>query len=891
MIDHGVARQLYINEIMSSNSSTIHDEDGDYPDWIEIVNLGDEPIGLEGYGLSDDYEQPHRWVFPDITIQPDSYLLIWASNKNRRVPGSELHTNFAIDAVGEEVILSHPDGTRLDELAPTEIPTDVSIGRLPDGTGDWVYFEEPTPGEPNSSEPILGLLDPPIFSYEPGFYKEEFELQISHQDEGVVIYYTLDGSEPTTNSSVYEAPIRIRNRNIDPNILSKIPTTYLPASDWKRFREPRGLVKKGTTIRTLSIKNNYRPVTKSATFFVTPAGKETHKLPVITIMTDQANLFDHDIGIYVPGKSYRQNQHDTGNYFGRGELWEREALLEFYDQNGDRQVSQSVGIRIHGGWNRRLPQKSIRIYARNQYGKSHIEYPIFQDEPYERYKRLILRNSGNDFGFTFIRDATAQMMVQHFNFDTQAYQPAVLYLNGEYWGIHNIRERYDRHYLERVYGIDPENIDLLTGRWSVIEGKNQDYAALLSYIERNDMSSIHHFDYITTKIDIENFIDYYVAQIYFANIDWPQNNVDFWRLRRSFNPDAEKGHDGRWRWLLYDLDYSLGFKYTTIGFIPDESFDMINWVLSERNLMNNRRWPGQIFRKLIENDHFKYKFINQIADHLNTSFEVNRAKSIIDFNKERIKDEIPNHSNRWNHPSSLQIWESNVEVMYRFVEKRPEYLRRHVMDHFEIDSMSRVTINSGVNDYGSIRLNSLHLSSDLLKDGLWSGFYFSGIPIQIEAIENPGYTFSHWKIDGIDQHEFTKIIEINPESFDHITPIFNKIELLPVVPHHLLSGLFNFEYWPEENEAGEYPASMSFVFMDETDPGLNAELLGNTTGAYDLDSRTRINGLGDDGFSFVNTANLEGNPGYPGRRLGGAILSLNTQRQGSSGGGVDRRYG
>jgi hypothetical protein len=129
-------QELYLNEIMSSNSQTITDEDGDAEDWIEIYYDGDQPLNLEGYGLSDDYERPFRWVFPDVTIQPGEFMLIWASNKDRAVPGGELHTNYAISSAGEEVILTHPDGTRLDELPPTEIPTDISIGRQPDGTGE-----------------------------------------------------------------------------------------------------------------------------------------------------------------------------------------------------------------------------------------------------------------------------------------------------------------------------------------------------------------------------------------------------------------------------------------------------------------------------------------------------------------------------------------------------------------------------------------------------------------------------------------------------------------------------------------------------------------------------------------------------------------------------------
>ncbi len=178
---------------MASNNATIADEDGDYPDWIEIYNFGDEPINLSGFGLSDDYDNPFRWVLPDTTIGAGEFMLIWASNKDRADPGRELHTNFAIDSDGEEVLLIRTDSTRIDELPPTEIPTDISIGRQPDGTGDWVYFDKPTPGGPNTTESISELLEPPVFSHQPGFYTSGFDLEITHPDPDVTLYFTTNG--------------------------------------------------------------------------------------------------------------------------------------------------------------------------------------------------------------------------------------------------------------------------------------------------------------------------------------------------------------------------------------------------------------------------------------------------------------------------------------------------------------------------------------------------------------------------------------------------------------------------------------------------------------------------------------------------------------------------
>jgi hypothetical protein len=266
-------QELNLNEIMSSNSTTMADEDGDYEDWIEVFYFGDEPLNLQGFGLSDDYDQPFRWVFPDTTIYPGEFILVWASNKDRAVAGMELHTNFAISASGEEVILTHPDGTRLDELPPTSIPTDVSIGRQPDGTGSWVYFTEPTPGAVNDTEGFSEKLSPPVFSHEAGFYTEEFDLQITHPDPQVTLHYTLDGSEPADTSPVYSGALNISDGSSEPNSHSSIPTTSITSGS-RAWMDPDQPVRKATILRVKASKPGALSSAETRTYFVFPEGAE-----------------------------------------------------------------------------------------------------------------------------------------------------------------------------------------------------------------------------------------------------------------------------------------------------------------------------------------------------------------------------------------------------------------------------------------------------------------------------------------------------------------------------------------------------------------------------------------------------------------------------------------
>jgi hypothetical protein len=726
------SQNIAINEVMASNAMTIADEDGDFEDWIEIFNFGDVPVDLEGYGLSDDYGNPFRWIFPAVIIEPGEFHLIWASGKDRRDPEHPLHSNFSISSDGEELLLTRPDGERIDEIPPTLIPEDTSYGRYPDGTGEWVYYKQPTPARTNASAYFKGILGKVTLSHYPGFYFDNFWLELSNPEPETTIYYTLDGSEPDTASLLFEGPILITDRSDEDNQHSMIPTNFI--SGGRGWVEPAGKIAKATVIRAISFKDGYMkgPVV-SATYFVFPEGRSRYSMDVISISTNHEFLFSDSIGIYVPGNSYVEGRGNTGNYIQRGSQWERPASFEFFGD--DITFPQDIGIRIHGGFTRRFPQKTFRLYARSDYGENRFNYQIFPELPYTSYNRLLLRNSGNDNGITMFRDAAAQSLVRHFDVDVQAYRPTVVFINGEYWGIKNLRERYDRHYLERVYEIDPDNIDLLTYENTIIEGSNEHYNAMIRYIDKNDLSDNDLFDEVGKMMDINNFLDYYSAQIYYANDDWPGNNTDFWRLRTEYDPDAPKGHDGRWRWLLYDVDVSLGLR-------TEYTFNMIH------KLTGYIRWWNLIIRNLLDNENFQYSFINRIADHLNTAFLPSRVHYVLDSLKSRIEPEINEHIHRWGKPSSKFLWESNVQVMYTNASNRPAHVRKHVMDHFKIEGLVNLTLKTDHPEHGYIRVNSIDIHPSTpgvpVDTYPWTGIYFHGIPIEVEAVPNEGYAFSHW---------------------------------------------------------------------------------------------------------------------------------------------------
>jgi hypothetical protein len=464
-------------------------------------------------------------------------------------------------------------------------------------------------------------------------------------------------------------------------------------------------------------------------------------------------------GIYVAGIDYDQWRvvnpdatHDyatPANFTRRGIEWEKPAHFELFAEGYEgAAISQYLGIRLHGGEARRRPMKSLRLYARDNYGESHLNYQFFTDVPDNSFKRIMLRNSGQDFLKTMMRDAAIQTIFKSLNFDTQDYEPAILFMNGEYWGIHNMRERYDKHYLVRVYGIDPNNIDYLYDNQSVSEGDLIHYQQTLSYIQQNGLAEDVHYEYLTTRIDPDNFMDYQIANIFADNRDWPGNNLRYWRLRTDYYPDAPIGHDGRWRWQMFDMDFGFGMwqgngaaQFNTLEFATEP--DGSSWP--------NPDWSTFLLRSFLENTHFRNAFINRFADLLNTYFLPVVVQGTIEDIKQTLEPEMPEHIARWGSPSSIESWHNHVQVMIDFAELRPQHQRQHIADYFELPGTYEIIVDVSNPWHGHIRVNTIDVNNGTpgISDNPypWSGTYFKDVPVELEATPHLGFTFSHWEGD------------------------------------------------------------------------------------------------------------------------------------------------
>ena len=638
---------------MADNETTIQDLDGDFSDWIELYNPNNYPINLLNYSLSDDLGEPNKWIFPEVIIPENSFILIFASKKNI-LDINELHTNFKISSSGEVLFLSNSSGLIISQIEAVSLSTDKSYGAFPDGSNNLIELFSSTP---KSSNNINNQL---LFSKESGFYKKTFYQKIESVS-GDSVFYTLNAGIPTESSNIYSDSLFMNYKYNSANYFSEIPTT--PNQSFighKAWESPKKIIDKANILRCASYKNGIRTSKiYTKTFFVDNKIFEKYNLPIISLITEENNLFNNDTGIYVHGIHFDENNSEySGNYFQRGDDWERDVHIEYYEKNGVLGFSQNAGIRIHGGKTRQAAQKSLRLYARKEYGEKYFNYKLLPQKENDKYKRFLLRTTFGSWTGTIISDVLAHDIVRDLDIEYQDFQPVVVFINGEYWGIHTLRDRIDERYIAYLYDFDNNDI---------VIGQDENYTALIEFIEQNDLLYDDNYEYIKTQMDINNYIDYQISEMFFANYDWPGNNIEVWRNKLT---------KSKWRWIFYDIDGGFG----------NYNYNMFIHTTNE----NNNGWPNSpfstfLFRNLLKNNNFKKIFIDRYAEILNKDFMVDTIVKKLYSIKKLYKNEIPNHIDRWNYPESLSKWENGIaDILLDFIKNRPCVVEQNIIDFFNL---------------------------------------------------------------------------------------------------------------------------------------------------------------------------------------------------------------
>ena len=600
-------------------------------------------------------------------IEPDSFLIIWCDGMS-----SGLHTNFKLAAEGEQIGLLNSSLQWLDSLSYVAQESNISMGRVCDGCNDWVFFTDHSAGKTNTGQNYEGLVQNVPYFYPAGKILDAPQnITIENIFPGIV-RYTLDGTEPNAESTIYTGPIWVDKHTI---IRARI------------FNGEK--IKPG------------RVITQS--YFLRSTGN-IGKLPVVSLVSDPENFWDPAKGIYV--QSFKPD-------------WEIPVNIELFENDGSDRAGFNLqaGTKVNGLYSWQLPQKMLGIYFRKKYGEGNLDYPLFFDKKATKYDSFALRASGSDWAYTLFRDGMMQLSTQiNMDNEVQGFRPCVVFINGQYMGIHNIRSKVDADFIINEKPEAGTDIDMIENE-SIIEEGNIDSYLQFKNTYKNDLSIQENFDSVAKLMDITNFMDFMITEIYGGNTSIG-HNVMTWKPRDF----------GFWRWILVDLDRTM--------FDPTD--DLTSFFLGKTV------YP---FSNLMQNAEFKEKMSLRLADQLFCTFNPQRISTFTDRFAENIRDELPRHISRWQGTSSsygnpipsVDYWERRIAKMKVFAFQRNAVLLDD-WKQYGLSGSVRLNLANYPENAGTIRLNGL-----VCPLSHQAGLYPSGKEIKITAETKTGYRFRGWK--------------------------------------------------------------------------------------------------------------------------------------------------
>lgn len=715
LLSNTLAAQLVINEVASNNETIIQDEFGDYTDWIELYNSGDTPLDMSNYYLSDEADFLLKWQLPAIILAPQDFLLVFASN--RALFATYPHTNFKLSADGEAVFLSTSGASVVDQILIPTLDDDISYGRYQDGLLPLVYFENATPNASNNnSVSFSDIAFAPNFSIKEAFHDTTIELNLTCQDNNCQVYYTTDGSLPSDASTAYTEAI---------------------------------LIEKTTTIRAITYSEDQLPSPLTTqTYFI----NTQHELPVISISTNPELLYDEIDGIFRWGPDAEEEwPHYGANFWKDIEI---PVHFEFYENDKSLAYTHEVGCKVHGGTSARTPPlKPLRLLAKNKYGIENMYHTFLPDRKRTLYKRLVIRNASGDFYWGYIRDPFLQKfsIQEAFEVDVLAARPSAVYINGAYHGLMYLREKSDEYYISNNYHIPVENLDVLEEDDLIVNGNFDVFDEMYDYVVTHDLAEAAHYAQAQSYFDIKSLSDIFAIQTIVNNVDWPHNNIKYWRERKA---------GAKWRYIMFDMDIAMDGRGWAAEDINSWADKMVQYHGENKHV--------NLIQAFLNNNDFKNYFINRYADLLNTSFRPTYLRARLDEFTASIDNEIQQHFQRWDYQTYDKWQNVRLPIIYDFINQRPAFARQYLQAYFELENQVNLQLNVYPPEAGTIKINTI--SPESLP---WDGIYYNGVPVNISIEANAGYTFQYWQsLHHINAPNSSPSIIYNFEKDDAITAYF-----------------------------------------------------------------------------------------------------------------------
>ena len=669
---------LLVTEFMASNSSVLRDGFREYSDWIEIHNPTDEAVSANGWHLTDDAEELDKWLLPDVSIPADGYLVVFASGADQADPESELHANFKLSSGGEYLGLVRPDGTVSHEYSP-EYPgqmTDVSYGLVYGESGPQLdalgFFESPTPGAANVDGDVSSSAPTITFSEERGFFEEAFELTLTSDKVGSQIRYTTDGTAPTAeHGELYDQAITIDTTTTlrvaaygDGLLTSDVVTQSYLFLDHVLTQDGEGLPEQwgffddqGNTRLRVDANYGVDPEIVNHEDYKDTIKDDLRALPTISLVIDPDDLWEFENGLY-------------SNPERKGDAWERPLSMEVIGENGETLLQENAGVRIHGGWARRVSQTkklSFRVIFRGQYGEPTLDYPMFGEDDQTDFQAIVLRAGFNDSwrdsgssSNTYTQDQWTRQTQRDMGGYTSRDEYMHLYINGLYWGVYSPTERMNAEWAAATMGGEPDEWDVINTGGAVVDGNTRAWTTLMRAVNRRDVD----FEEVKSLLDVEDFIDYLIVNQYVGNWDWPHNN---WYASHR-NVEGEK-------WRFHSWDAEAAFQRG----IAENRVD---------NDIRNVVGPAQVYLGIRDIPEFQDMYADRITKHFTPGGALSTEANIARLNSlaSELDRAMVGESARWGdgrndtgRPITQEVWSRRIDSINNgYFERRSE----RVLDQF-----------------------------------------------------------------------------------------------------------------------------------------------------------------------------------------------------------------
>lgn len=757
--------QLVINELMQSNVDCIMDDLNDFPDsWVELYNSSDVAVNLAGYKLGIDNDAKTAWPLPNKELQPGEHILICCDKVGSNAE-TGIHTDFRLESGKGGSVFLFQGEVIIDQLIglKKQPAPNISYGRETDGSDVWGYMLTPTPGENNGGGVSEGILGSPTFSANGCVMQEGKSLTLNitvpkSSPQETLVRYTTDGSEPTAESPVFTAPITISSNTV---VRAK-----LFCEGWL----------------------SPRSVTQSYLYL----GHEM-TIPVVSIVTDERYMTDEKIGIYVEG-SYSDEQ------FNYKYNWRRPINLEYFTDAGrDSKLNQICETRIHGNGSRKWPLKSMAFYANKRFGAKIFKYEFFPDQRpgVTDFKSFVMRNAGDDFTRLSMRDAIVQRsMGQRVDLDWQAWRPAVVFINGTYKGVLNIRERSNDDYIYTYYN-GLEDVDIVENWWELKEGDKKNFNAFKAFYSQDG----HTLEEYARWVDYGEFINLMIMALYFDNKDFPSNNVVMWRSR-------EEG--AVWRFITKDNDFGIagdftGPDYNTLAWLYDEGYDTkFNW--------GNKPYATLLFRQLMRDEEFAREFIDKCAVYSGDFLNIEGISEIWDRMYNEVVAEMAYHRALYKLGNNFEQLHSDAKD---WVRRRNDYFYSYLAEFYNLGTPAALKINAMLSDAEREKVNVTVNDVPLVRHK-FDGKFFEGRDVTLRGTLEDGMEVGGWLVETTLENGEKVTKEIDGSEYSFTMPA---CQLLSITMKKDASGILT-----HPGKRWQWRLMDKVLIVDNTEPGVSVQL-------------------------------------------------------------------